>query len=93
MKTIMIHSPYQICSGDQIRRMRWVGQVACIGGEERCIQVIDGETRGKRPLGRPRHGWTNLQELGCGVMDGVDLAQDKYRRQALVNMVMNLRAP
>jgi hypothetical protein len=36
------------------RRMRWAGHVACMGGEERCIQGFDGEPEGKRLLGRPR---------------------------------------
>jgi hypothetical protein len=55
-----------------------------------------GKPEVKRQLGRPRHRWEdnikiNLQEVGCGVMDWVDLAQDKDKWQALVNMVMNLR--
>ena len=53
---------------------------------------------GKIPLGRPRHKWednikTDLQEVGCEGMDWIKLAQDRDRRQALVNMVMNLWVP
>ena len=54
--------------------------------------------RGKRPLGRPRHRWEdnikmNYQEVGCGAMDWIDLAEARDRWRALVNAVKNLRAP
>jgi hypothetical protein len=53
---------------------------------------------GKRPLGRPRHRWvdnikTDLQEVGWGDLDWIDLDEDRNKRQALVNAVMNLRVP
>jgi len=76
--------------------MRWVGHVACMGRGEACIGFWWGNLRGKRPLGRPRHIWEgnikmDLQEVRCGGMDWIDLAQDRDSWQALVNAVMNLR--
>jgi hypothetical protein len=60
--------------------------------------VIGGKPEGKRPLGRPRRRWVDdikmdLLEKDWGGVDWIGLAQDKNKRRALVNAVMNLRVP
>ena len=67
------------------------------GGGEKCAQGSSGETRGKETIGRPRRRWEDnirmdLREVG-GVGDWMELAQDRDRWRALVNMVLNLRVP
>jgi hypothetical protein len=61
-------------------------------------RILVGKTDGKRPLGRPRIRWEDnskmdLQEVGGGVMDWIDVAQDRDRWWGNLNAVMNLRAP
>ena len=80
------------------RRMRWAGHVARMGEERGVYRVFLGKQEGKRPLGRPRRRWLDnirmdLQEVGCGYMDWIGLAQDRNGWRTLVSVVMNLRVP
>jgi hypothetical protein len=61
-------------------------------------RILVGKPQEMRPLGRPRRRWVdninmNLREIGWGGMDSIELAQDSDQWRALVNKVMNLRAP
>ena len=80
------------------RRIRWAGHVARMGDERGVCRVLVGKLEGKRPLGRPRRRWVDnirmdLQEVGCGHMDWIGLAQDRDRWRTLVSAVMNLGVP
>ena len=80
------------------RRMRWAGHVAPMGEERGVYWDLVGKLEGRRPLGRPRRRWVDnirmdLQEVGCGYMEWIGLAQDRDRWRRLVSTVMNLRVP
>ena len=80
------------------RRMRWAEHVARMGEERGVCRVLVGKLEGRRPLGRPRRRWVDnirmdLQEVGCGYMDWIGLAQDRDRWRTLVSAVMNLGVP
>jgi hypothetical protein len=73
-----------------IRVMRWAGHVARMGEKRNVCRLLVGKPEGKRPLGRPRRRCIDnikmdLSEIGLSVVDWIGLAQDGYRRRALVS--------
>ena len=78
------------------RRMRWAGHVARMGEERGLNKLLVGKPEGKRPLGRPRRRWVDnirmdRQEVGCGYMGWIGLAQERDRWRTLVSALMNPR--
>ena len=64
--------------------MRWAGHVARMGERRGVYRVFVGKPEGKRPLGRPRRRWEDninmdLQEMGYGSVDWIELARDRDR--------------
>ena len=61
-------------------------------------RILVGKTKGRRPLARPRRRWEDnnkmdLQKVGGGFGDWMELAQGRDRWRALVSTVMNFRVP
>ena len=80
------------------RKMRRAEHVAYMGERRGVYRVLVGKPESKRPLRRPSLRWEDnikldLQKVGCGGMDWIDLTQEKDKCWALVNAVTNLRVP
>jgi len=83
---------------EKSRRMRGAGHVARMGEDRGVHRVFVGKPEGKTPLGRPRRRWEDnikidLQKVGRGRGDWMELAQDRDRCRALVGTVRNFRVP
>jgi hypothetical protein len=82
----------------KLRRMRWVAHVARMGEKRNVFRLLVRKPRGRRLLGRPRHGWVDkiMMDLGEGGWDNVDwigLVQDRDKWRTVVNAAINLRFP
>jgi hypothetical protein len=69
-----------------------------MGERRNAYRLLVGKLEGRTPLGRPRRRWLdnirmNLVEVGWSDVDWIGLAQVRDRWRALVNSVLNLRAP
>jgi len=78
--------------------MRWAGHVARMGEDKVVYRALVGKPEGKRPLGRPRCRWEDnikmdLQQVGRGRGDWMELAEDRDGWLALVGTVRNFRVP
>jgi hypothetical protein len=78
--------------------MRWAEYVARMGEDRGVYRVLVGKPEGKRPLGRPSLRWKDnikmdLQKVGVGRGDWMELAQDRDRWRALVGMMRDFRVP
>ena len=78
--------------------MRWTGYVARMEERRDVYKVLVGKREGKRPIGRPRRRWKgnikmDLQKVGCGGMDWIELARDRDRWRTVVSAVMKRMFP
>jgi len=96
-KQVLSTSGKTVFPGKPLISMRWAGHVARMGEERGVYRVLLGKPEGRRPLGKHRRRWVDirmdLQEMRCGYMDWIGLAQDSDRWRTLVSAVMNLGVP
>jgi len=86
------------CAGDKMEKNEMRKECGAYGLGQRVYRVLVGKQEGRRPLGRPRRRWVDnirmdLQEVGCGYMVWIGLAQDRDRWRMIVSVLMNLRVP
>jgi hypothetical protein len=89
-----LYCPPSIIRIIKSRRMRWAEHVARMGKKRNAYRILVVKPEGKRPLRRPRHRWEDnirmdLTDIGLGVMDWIDLTQDRDQWRALLNTVMS----
>jgi hypothetical protein len=93
-----LYSSPSITTTIKLNKMRWAGYVTRIGEKRNARRILLRKSEGKTVLRRPRRRWEDnikidLREIGWDGMDWIDLAQNRDRWVALVNMVMNLQVP
>ena len=93
-----LHSSPNIIWVIKSRRMKWAGHVARVGERRGVYRVLVWKPEGKTPLVRPKRRRKDnikidLQEVGWGGMDWIELAQDTETWRALVKAVINLQGP
>jgi hypothetical protein len=93
-----LYSLFSIVRVVKLRRMRWAGHVARMGENRGVHRVLVGKPERKRPLGRPRRRWEDnikmdLEEVGGGRGDWMELYQDRDRWRAIVATVRDFRVP
>jgi hypothetical protein len=93
-----LYSSHTIVRVMMSRRIGWAGYIGHMVERRGVCRVLMGKPEGMRPLRRPRPIWEDnikmdLQEVGCGGKDWIEMAQERDRWWALLNVVVNLQFP